>query len=178
MVAAIYAGTLAAALFATGTGSTAHGGSWLNTFGVFSAPNASHTSKAVAYDQGLVPAGSRIQIRQLTKPNGVTTVELRVAGVKPNHLFGVHVHQKACGADPAAAGMHYQNQPGMDAAHTTKDNEIWLDFKSDARGKGTAVAQHSWAVRKGEAGSVVIHSEPGTKGARVACFTVPFRSTS
>ncbi|MER6067490.1 superoxide dismutase family protein [Streptomyces sp. NPDC001817] len=177
MVAAIYAGTLAAALFATGSGSTAHG-SWLETSGVFSVPSTSSTSKAVAYDRDLVPAGARIKVRQFTSANGATTVELRVTGVKPNHLFGVHVHQKACAADPKAAGMHYQNAPGTDAAHTTKDNEIWLDFKSSARGTGSAVAKHSWAFRKGEAGSVVIHSEPGTKGARVACFSVPFRGTS
>ena len=177
MVAAIYAGTLAAALLATGAGSTAHS-SWSETYGVFSAPTASSKSKALAYDQSLVPAGSQIQVRQFTTPSGVTTVELRVAGVKPNHAFGVHVHQKACGAEPAAAGMHYQNKPGTDAAHTTTENEVWLDFTSNRAGIGHATAKHSWAFRKGEAGSVVIHSEPGTKGARVACLTVPFRGPS
>ncbi|MER6568525.1 superoxide dismutase family protein [Streptomyces sp. NPDC001093] len=177
MVAAIYAGTLAAALFATGTGGTGQGYS-LETFGAFSAPAASSKPQAVAYDQNLVPAGALIQVRQTTRPSGATTVELRVAGVKPNHSFGVHVHQKACGADPAAAGKHYQNKPGMDAAHVNTANEVWLDFKSNANGNGGAVATHAWAFRKGEASSVVIHSEPGTKGARVACLTVRFRGAS
>ncbi|MGW7523909.1 superoxide dismutase family protein [Streptomyces sp. NPDC054783] len=177
MVAAIYAGTLAAALFATGTGGTVHGSS-LETYGVFSSPATTGKSQAVAYDQSLVPAGALVQVRQITRPSGATTVELRVAGVEPNHLFGVHVHQKACGADPAAAGMHYQNKPGMDAAHVNKQNEVWLDFKSNARGNGSAVATHTWAFRKGQASSVVIHSKPGTKGARAACLTVHFRGAS
>ncbi|MQY32825.1 hypothetical protein SRB17_07840 [Streptomyces sp. RB17] len=173
VAAAISAGTLAAVLFATGTGSAPHA-STLENYGVFSAPAASGKSSAVAYDRALVPAGALIQVRQITGANGVTTVQLRVAGVKPNHLFGVHIHQKACGADPAAAGKHYQNHPGTDASHTTKDNEVWLDFKSNANGIGSAGAKHAWAFRKGQAGSVVIHNEPGLKGSRVACFTVPF----
>ncbi|MEU9477884.1 superoxide dismutase family protein, partial [Streptomyces sp. NPDC048191] len=57
-------------------------------------------------------------------------------------------------------------------------NEVWLDFKSDGAGMGRATATHTWAFRKGQASSVVIHSEPGTKGARVACFTVPFGGAS
>jgi Cu-Zn family superoxide dismutase len=174
---AIYAGTLAAALLASGTAGTAHS-SALETYGVFSPPNATVKSNAVVYDQSLVPAGSLVQVRQNTQPSGATTVELRVAGVKPNHLFGVHVHQKACGADPAAAGKHYQNQSGTDAAHVNKDNEVWLDFKSNANGIGRATAKHTWAFRKGQAGSVVIHSEPGAKGSRVACVTVPFGGKS
>ncbi|MGW0205188.1 superoxide dismutase family protein [Streptomyces sp. NPDC003233] len=177
VAAAVYAGTLAAALFASGTASSAHTSS-LETYGVFSAPAASNKSNAVAYDQNLVPAGALIQVRQITQPSGATTVELRVAGVKPNHLFGVHIHQKACGADPAAAGKHYQNHTGTDAAHVNKDNEVWLDFKSSANGIGNATAKHTWAFRKGQAGSVVIHNEPGTKGSRVACVTVPFGGTS
>jgi Cu-Zn family superoxide dismutase len=177
MVAAVYAGALAAALFATGTPSTAHGYS-VETYGVFSAPAGSAKPMAVTYDRKLVPSGALVQVRQKTAANGATTVELRVAGVKPNHHFGVHVHQKACGADPAAAGKHYQNKPGTDAAHMTKDNEIWLDFKSNANGIGSASAKHAWSFRKGEAGSVLIHDEPGMKGARVACVTVPFRSAS
>ncbi|MER5543090.1 superoxide dismutase family protein [Streptomyces sp. CG4] len=172
MVAAVYAGALAAALFATGSASTP--GVSLETVGKFAPPAASAKSTAVTYNQSLIPAGARIRVRQQIQRNGVTTVQLRVTGVKAGHSFGVHVHQKACGADPAAAGSHYQNKVGMDTAHVNAKNEVWLDFKADAHGQGTATAQHTWAFRKGEAASVVIHSEPGTKGARVACLTVPF----
>ncbi|WP_369388918.1 superoxide dismutase family protein [Streptomyces sp. CG1] len=176
MVAAVYAGALAAALFATGSASTP--GVSLETVGEFAPPAATATSKAVTYDQSLVPAGAWVRVRQHTQRNGVTTVQLRVTGVKPGHPFGVHVHQKACGADPAAAGMHYQDRAGTDAGHVNASNEVWLDFTSDSHGSGMATAQHSWAIRKGEAASVVIHSEPGTKGSRAACFTVPFGQNS
>ncbi|MEU6771474.1 superoxide dismutase family protein [Streptomyces sp. NPDC046759] len=176
MVAAVYAGALAAALFATGSASAQ--GYSLQTVGTFSPPTAHGKSSAVTYDQNLVPAGSRIRVHQRTEPNGVTTVELRVAGVKANHAFGVHIHQKPCGADPADAGKHYQNVPGTDTHHVNRDNEVWLDFKSGAAGTGHASATHSWAFRKGEASSVVIHNEPGTAGSRVACFTVRFAGAS
>ncbi|MGV4988003.1 superoxide dismutase family protein [Streptomyces sp. NRAIS4] len=176
MVAAVYAGALAAALFATGSGS-AHDYS-LERSGVFSPPTALVKSSAVTYDQDLVPAASWIRVSQHTDASGATTVELRVTGVKPGHLFGAHIHQKACGADPADAGKHYQNQPGTDTAHVNNKNEVWLDFKSGMAGTGRATATHTWAFRKGEASSVVIHSEPGTMGTRVACFTVPFGGAS
>ncbi|KUN05333.1 superoxide dismutase [Streptomyces yokosukanensis] len=176
MVAAVYAGALAAALFATGSASTP--GVSLETVGQFAPPSASATAKAVTYDKTLVPTGAWIRVRQHTQSNGVTTVQLRMVGVKPNHLFGAHVHQKACAADPAAAGSHYQDKAGMDAAHMSAQNEVWLDFKSDSHGTGMGAAQHNWSFRKGEAASVVIHSEPGTKGSRAACFTVPFGPTS
>jgi Cu-Zn family superoxide dismutase len=176
MVAAVYTGALAAALFATGTASTP--GFTLDASGVFSPPSATVASKAVTYDQKLVPAGALINIRQQTKSGGATTVELRVAGLKAGHRYGAHIHQKACGAKADAAGKHYQDKTGTDAAHVNDKNEAWLDFKADANGIGHATARHDWAFRKGQAGSVVIHSEPGTKGARAACFTVPFGGTS
>ncbi|AOR37394.1 hypothetical protein BFF78_29275 [Streptomyces fodineus] len=176
MVTAVHAGALAAALFATGS-AIAHDYT-VESNGVFSPPNATVKSTALTYDQALVPAGSQIRVYQHTATNKTTTVELWVTGVKPNHLFGVHVHQKACGTKPADAGKHYQNTPGMDAAHVNNKNEVWLDFKSDAAGKGHASATHTWAFRKGQASSLVIHSEPGTKGARAACFSVPFGGAS
>ncbi|MEV5876765.1 superoxide dismutase family protein [Streptomyces sp. NPDC052101] len=182
MVAAVYAGALAAALFASGSASTP--GLSVEALGQFVPPAAfasSHayaSSHAVTYNQSLVPEGAWIRVRQHTERSGATTVLMRVVGVKPGHAFGVHVHQKACGADPAAAGSHYQDKVGMDADHVNAQNEVWLDFQSDSRGSGTATAQHEWTFRKGEAASVVIHSEPGTKGSRVACFTVPFGGNS
>ncbi|MFI2199790.1 superoxide dismutase family protein [Streptomyces sp. NPDC020192] len=172
MVAAVYAGALAAALFATASPS-AHG-FMLETDGVFSPPAKNVAPQAVTYDQKLVPANSWISVRQRVQPTGATTVDLRVTGLKPNQQYGVHIHQKTCGADPAAAGKHYQDKAGTDAAHVNNKNEVWLDFKTDAKGNGSASATHSWAFRKGEAGSVVIHSQPGMKGARAACFSVPF----
>ncbi|MEU6381319.1 superoxide dismutase family protein [Streptomyces sp. NPDC046909] len=172
MVAGICAGAVAAAVFAAGAGG-AHGYS-MRTDAQFAPPTAFVPSAAVTYDMELVPAASWIEVRQESKELGPTTVKLRVAGLVPGHAYGVHVHQKPCAADPAAAGGHYQHEPSTEPHHVNAENEVWLDFTADEGGGGEAVATHEWGFRQGEASSVVIHDEPGTKGARVACFTVPF----
>lgn len=174
MVAGICAGALAAAVLASGAVDGA-GDYTMRAEGRFAAPARGTAPAAVTYDRKLVPVGSRIEVRQRIAKNGATTVELRVAGMKPGHAYGVHVHRRRCGADPAAAGGHYQHRPSTDPAAANPANEVWLDFTADARGAGRASARHSWGFRRGEASSVVLHSEPGNAGARTACFTVPFR---
>jgi len=172
MVAGICAGAVAAAVLAAGTGG-AHGYS-MHTDARFAPPTAFVPSAAVTYDMKLVPAASWIEVSQRTAENGATTVRLRVEGLVPGHEYGVHVHQKPCAADPAAAGGHYQHEAGTDASHVNAANEVWLDFTAGDNGAGEASARHDWGFRRGEASSVVIHDMPGTHGARVACFTVPF----
>lgn len=176
MLAAISAAALAATLLASGTGEARDLS--LRTDGRFAPPTAFVPSNAVTYDQGLVPAGAYIQVFQRTADGGATVVGLRVHGFPAGHAYGVHVHQKPCGADPAAAGGHFQHVPGTDAAHVNPENEVWLDFTTDRDGDAKAVARHDWGFREGEAGSVVIHDVPGTHGARVGCFTVPFAWTA
>ncbi|MDH6701845.1 superoxide dismutase family protein [Streptomyces griseoviridis] len=171
MVAGICAGAVAAAVLAAGTGGAQ--GYSVRAEAHFAAPGAAH-AKAFTYDRKLVPAGSWIEVRQHTADSGATSVRLRVTGLVPGHAYGVHVHQKPCAADPAAAGGHYQHEPSTDPAAANPDNEVWLDFTARGDGAGSAVARHSWDFRPGEASSVVIHDMPGTKGARVACLTVPF----
>ncbi|MFF1447187.1 hypothetical protein ACFVYF_03305 [Streptomyces sp. NPDC058274] len=61
--------------------------------------------------------------------------------MKPEHTYGVHVHQKPCGANLADAGGPYQHrkdpvQPSTDPEHANPGNEIWLDFTADRRGRG------------------------------------------
>ena len=148
----------------------------------FSPPTALLPSLALTYRTALVPAGARIEVEQHSTRRG-STVQLRVTGVRAGHGFGAHVHRAPCGADPAAAGGHYQHrvdpvQPSTDPAYANPRNEVWLDFTADAHGEGAARAHHTWGFRSGEAGSVVLHDAPGTAGARVACFTVPFGPVS
>ncbi|WUI49308.1 superoxide dismutase family protein [Streptomyces sp. NBC_00414] len=132
-------------------------------------------SAAVTYDDtGLVPPASWIEVGQHSGERGRTTVTLRAKGLKAGHAYGVHVHRNPCGADPAAAGGHYQHRPSANPAATNAENEVWLDFTADGRGEGGASARHDWNFRRGEAASVVLHAEPGGAGARLACFTVPF----
>jgi Cu-Zn family superoxide dismutase len=175
MLAGICVGAAVAALLASGGGGDGGGGAHdpaLRTDATFEDPGTAST--ALTYDRKLVPEGARIEVRQYVEGDGATAVALRVDGMVPGHVYGAHVHQKPCGADPAAAGGHYQHDP---SAGATPQNEVWLDFTADARGAGRAGARHDWGFRPGEAGSVVIHDEPGDSGARVGCFTVPFRPT-
>ncbi|WP_151480681.1 superoxide dismutase family protein [Streptomyces albicerus] len=161
-----------------GTGDTAGAdetpGYRMRTEGRFAPPGSLIPSAAVTYDTKLVPAGSWIEVTQRGAAGGGMTVTLRVTGLKPGHVYGAHVHQKPCGADPADSGGHYQHRPSSDPADANADNEVWLDFTADAYGAGAASAYHDWNFRRGEAASVVLHSEPGNFGARLACFTVPF----
>ncbi|MFJ5259478.1 superoxide dismutase family protein [Streptomyces sp. NPDC088387] len=184
MVAGIYVGVVAAAVFAAGAGS-AHGaaagadsdqgkGYRMSTDARFAPPSALVPSAALTYDTGLVPAGAWIQVSQQMAPSGATTVKLRVNGLEPGHKYGAHVHRRACGADPTAAGGHYQHKPSNDPADANPANEVWLDFTAARDGSGQAVAEHDWAFRQAEASSVVIHDQPGNHGTRVGCFTVPF----
>ncbi|MFG2497283.1 superoxide dismutase family protein [Streptomyces sp. NPDC048441] len=181
MVAGMLAGAVATAVLAAGGGVAGGDGEpcyWVRTEARFAPPTAFIPSSAITYDKRLVPAASWIQVVQRGRP-GDMSVTVRVKGMKPGHAYGAHVHQKPCGADPAAAGGHYQDhkdpvQPSKDPAYVNPDNEVWLDFTAGPDGSGTASARHDWEFRKGGAGSVVLHREQGGAGDRVACFTVPF----
>ncbi|MFE2040406.1 superoxide dismutase family protein [Streptomyces sp. NPDC059477] len=156
------------------TASTRESGYTMRTDARFAPADALVPSAALTYDPELVPAGAWIEVAQDSAPNGATAVKLRVRGMKPGHDYGVHVHRKPCGTDPTAAGGHYQNKPSDNPADANPDNEVWLDFTADRSGSGAAVARHDWNFRRGEASSVIVHSQPGNHGTRVGCFTVPF----
>lgn len=149
---------------------TAGGSSWMRAAGVFSPPGSFVPSDALTYDTRLVPAGARIEVTQFTDPSG-TRVGARLRGLVPGRAYGMHVHTSPCGADPAAAGPHYQHRP---AATADPVNEVWLDFRTDEDGDGRAEALHDRGFREAGARSVIIHDRQGGAGERVACFTVPF----
>lgn len=146
------------------------GSSWTRAAGVFSPPGSFVPSDALTYDTGLVPAGARIEVTQFADPSG-TRVGARLRGLVPGRAYGMHVHTSPCGADPAAAGPHYQHRPAVTADPV---NEVWLDFRTDEEGDGRAEALHGWGFREGGARSVIIHDRQGGAGERAACFTVPF----
>ncbi|MFI7384956.1 superoxide dismutase family protein [Streptomyces sp. NPDC049813] len=179
MVAGMVTGALAAAVLAAGGGGA--GGTaesyaqsyWVRAAASFSPPMAFVASPALTYDLKLVPAAATVVVEQRGEGRNMT-VSLDVEGLAPDHAYGAHVHQKPCGADPAAAGGHYQHV--VDPERATAENEVWLDFTTDAAGVGTATVSKAWGVRDGEARSVVIHDAPGGAGKRVGCVTVPFAS--
>ncbi|MFC8658950.1 superoxide dismutase family protein [Streptomyces parvus] len=146
------------------------GSSWMRAAGVFSPPGSFVPSDALTYDTRLVPAGARIEITEFTDPSG-TRVGTRLRGLTPGRAYGMHVHTSPCGADPAAAGPHYQHRPSATADPV---NEVWLDFRTDEDGDGRAAAVQDWNFREGGARSVIIHDRQGGAGERAACFTVPF----
>lgn len=176
MVAGMVAAMSAAAVLMTGTGGD--GVEVVRAEGRFAPPTALVNSDAKTYDMSLVPAGARIEVTQVAGAGG-NLVTLQVEGVRPGYAYGVHVHQKPCGAQPEDAGGHYQNrkdpvQPSHDPAYVNPENEVWLDFTANGGGIGVAAARHSWGFRAGEAASVVLHREQGGAGDRLACFSVPF----
>jgi Cu-Zn family superoxide dismutase len=151
-------------------------------------------SKPVTYDAKTVPVGARISVVEQVGGlvgGAATSVRLQVSGLLPNRVYGAHVHTKPCGRTPDASGPHYQdvkdpNQPSTDPAYANPENEVWLDFRTDAQGRATAESRHDWGFRPGEARSVIIHEhgtatkpgEAGMAGARLACLTVPFAGTT
>ncbi|MGA4842268.1 superoxide dismutase family protein [Streptomyces sp. G45] len=182
MVAGVLTSAVTAMMLAAvgtgGTSGTTGGGTGDDSVEVraearFAPPKAFVPSSALTYNQELVPAGSWIQVTQRSDQRG-TRVSLRVKGMEPNYKYGVHVHQKPCGADPAAAGGHYQNKPSTDPGDVNPANEVWLDFTARRDGSGASSAYHDWGFRRGEAASVVLHREQGGAGERLACFSVPF----
>jgi Cu-Zn family superoxide dismutase len=69
--------------------------------------------------------------------------------------------------------------PSADPAFANPDNEIWLDFTTDATGAAIALTTVDWTFTGRQARSVVIHEHRtqhgGAAGARVACLNVDFR---
>ncbi|NUT46722.1 MAG: superoxide dismutase [Saccharothrix sp.] len=130
-----------------------------------------------------VPVGARADVA-VAPVDGGTVVLLRTTGLLPNRDYGAHAHVNPCGPDPVDAGPHYQHVQGgaTDPAFANPRNEIWLDFTTDAFGRGSAVARVEWLFDERRAGSIVLHEEhthtepgqAGTAGARVGCITVPF----
>lgn len=130
-----------------------------------------------------IPAGATARVHAVLTPSGRTVVTLVVDGFPANREFGSHMHEKACGATGADAGGHYQNVPGTGPAYGNADNEVWLDFATDADGHGEASASVAWqpttdTLHPFGANSVVIHRDEtvpgGGAGPRLACLTVPF----
>jgi len=142
---------------------------------------------AFTYDQAHVPAGATISVYAVYADRTKTIVALEVRGLLPNHEYGAHAHQKACGPLATDAGAHFQHvidpvQPSVDPLYANPRNEIWLDFTTDTRGNGWARSAVRWQFDSRRAGSVVIHdhhtaTDPGsagTAGPRYGCLTVPF----
>ncbi|MFE7194227.1 superoxide dismutase family protein [Kitasatospora sp. NPDC057541] len=136
---------------------------------------------AISHAPDLVPYGSHVRVVTDRSLPGRTVLTVSVTGVAADHVFPVHLHTAACGADPAASGPHYQDavdpvSPSTDPAYANDRNELRLTLRTDARGGGTAAAAVAWRPRPGGARSLVLHAgDPaGAHGAadRVACVNL------
>lgn len=146
-------------------------------------PNLHGDGDAYTYDPDLVPPGATVSLGSVSIA-GRTRTGLTVRGLKPGHVYGTHLHANPCGAEPAAAGPHYQQRVGApdDPDFANPRNEVWLDVRTSSRGAGVAFARNRWSYRTAP-GSVVLHARatstdpdtPGMAGARVACVTVSSR---
>jgi Cu-Zn family superoxide dismutase len=140
------------------------------------------SGELISYDPR-VPDGARAAVASVPVAGG-TVVLLRTTGLLPNRDYGAHAHVNPCGPAPADSGPHFQYVQGgaTDPAFANPRNEIWLDFTTDAHGRGVAFARVKWQFGERRAKSVVLHAEhthtepgqAGTAGPRLGCLTVPF----
>ena len=161
--------------------------------GAFADPLTSTPTGAYTYDVALVPPGAAARVDAWYLPDGRTVVLLLVRGLVPHREYGAHAHSAACGATGALAGPHFQRVPdpvvpSVNPAYANPDNEIWLDFTTDHKGRGWALAVQDWQpAADRRPASVIIHLEhthdgsgtppappAGTAGARLACLSVGF----
>jgi Cu-Zn family superoxide dismutase len=108
-------------------------------------------------------------------------IELGVSGFPPTRTFGSHLHKLDC-LDATKAGGHYQNLPvptgvmAADPMYANATNEAWLDFTTDAEGKGQTILTVDWIPRSGEAKAIIFHDMPsgvgGASGAKLACLPI------
>ena len=109
-----------------------------------------------------------------------TQVVLKVSGLPMGRQFGAHVHKLACADNKA--GTHYQHMEfpatstATDPMYANDKNEIWLDFKTDTLGNGSANRTVEWSLMKDRAKSVVVHDMGtgvgGVAGPKLACVNL------
>jgi Cu-Zn family superoxide dismutase len=128
-----------------------------------------------------IAAGSAKAIE--TSP-GQMRVELKVSGIAASRTFGAHLHKLAC--DDMMAGGHYQHMAGgaNDPMFANATNEAWLDFTTDASGKGEATTTVAWVPAAAAAKAIVVHAmatmsgtagTAGMAGPKLACLPVTFK---
>lgn len=139
---------------------------------------------AVTYDEQQVPPESTAKMRTEPLPDGGTRITATFSGLQPDREYGAHVHTKPCGETGEDAGPHFQQeadpvQPSVDPAYANPDNEVWLDFHTDAEGNGESTAEGQWQFEgREDAKSLVVHQEhthtepgeAGEAGDRLACL--------
>ncbi|WP_367128835.1 superoxide dismutase [Saccharothrix sp. HUAS TT1] len=147
---------------------------------------------AFTYDQAAAPPGAQLEL-EVVEGGGTTTVRLIADQLQPDRGYAAHAHTDPCGEEGSDAGPHYQHEvdpaatperPSVDPAYANPRNEVWLDLTTDGEGDGTAETTVPFTFGDRVPSSIVLHEHPtteteqgraGSAGARIACFTAPFR---
>ncbi len=114
-----------------------------------------------------------------------TLFKLAVTGLKGvSREFGAHVHAGPCEVPTQGAG-HYQHSArppdagATDPTWANNDNEVWLDFTTDAKGAAAAERTSTFKVDATRAKAVVIHTMKtgagGAAGTKLACIGLAFK---
>ncbi len=105
---------------------------------------------------------------------GKSIVKLHVDGLPADRSFAAHLHRDSCAS--AFGGPHYQHPDPANpvAANADAEHEVWLDFATNATGRGNSDAAASFEVLSGFR-SVIVHQGDhtlvgGTAGQRLACL--------
>jgi superoxide dismutase, Cu-Zn family len=139
-------------------------------------PNPAFVANATDAVNPTLDAAARVHIVVNGGQGGQSLVSLHVDGLPAGRSFGAHLHRDACSA--GFGGPHYQApDPALPvAANADAEHEVWLDFTTDAAGRGRALAVVPFEVQAG-ARAVVIHQGEhtmtgGVAGQRLACIDV------
>ena len=147
---------------------------------------------AFTYDPEAAPPGAELEL-EVVRGDGTTTVRLSADLLQPDRGYAAHAHTDPCGKNGTDAGPHYQHEvdpaatperPSVDPAYANPHNEIWLELTTDDQGNGRAETTVPFVFDDRAPASIVLHEQPttatehgraGSAGARLACFTAPFR---
>ena len=121
-----------------------------------------------------IGASGRVHLVVNGGEGGKSIVTLHVTGLPANRSFASHLHRDSCAT--AFGGPHYQAPDPANpvAANADADHEVWLDFATNASGRGSSNAAVSFQVLSGFR-SVIVHQGAhtltgGTAGQRLACL--------
>ncbi len=147
----------------------------------------SEDAAAVTYAPEQVPVGARATLVSTRTPDGRFQLAAVLRGLEPDRDYGAHVHTEPCGPTGADAGPHFQQVEAPegvsgDPTYANPDNEVWLDFHTDASGNAVTTAFGDWDLRERMASSFVIHQHhthtapgaAGEAGDRLACLNADF----
>lgn len=162
------------------------GGAWMAPAGADGAnvasvsgsltPNPAFVANATDSVNPTIGADARVHVVVNHGADGKTLVNLHVDGLPAGRAFGAHLHRDGCAT--SFGGPHYQapDPAAPVAANADPDHEVWLDFTTNAQGRGRALAAVPFEVQPGSR-AVVIHQGAhtmtgGTAGQRLACIDV------